>query len=161
VAGFQNNGWRTSPERIAAAERHRVIIELRLQGLSQSEIAGRFGVTQQAVSKAILKHIRDLPATEAEQLRQEQLGRLAELEEAAIQILETATTDEARLQALNVLVSLEGRKSKLLGLDADAREKRAKANRESRALDPTKPDPVMETLLRDLQEVNQAKRRPN
>jgi predicted transcriptional regulator len=59
MAGFGRNGSRPSAKVISAAERRDVWIALRRQGHSVKEIARRSGVTQQAVSKALLKHVRD------------------------------------------------------------------------------------------------------
>jgi predicted transcriptional regulator len=53
----------------ASAERHSVWIELRREGHLEKEIGSRYGVTQQAVSKGLLKYVRDPPAGEAERLR--------------------------------------------------------------------------------------------
>jgi DNA-binding NarL/FixJ family response regulator len=55
------NGTLSSPKAIETAERHREIIELRKQGVGEAEIARRFSISQQAVSKTVLKHVRDLP----------------------------------------------------------------------------------------------------
>jgi hypothetical protein len=77
MAGFGRNGSRFSAKAIALAERHGVWIALRRQGHLEADIARRFGVTQQAVSKALLKYVRDLPAGEAELLRQTHAAYLA------------------------------------------------------------------------------------
>jgi len=90
----------------------------------ESEIAKRQGVTQQAVSKAVLKYVRNLPAAEAECLRTTQLEQISSLREMALQAYEQASSDEARLGALNTMVKLEEREAKLLGLDAEYRVKR-------------------------------------
>jgi hypothetical protein len=69
MAGFGRNGSRSSAKALASAERHGEWIKLRRDGHLEKEIAKRYGVTQQAVSKAVLKYVRDLPAREAEHLR--------------------------------------------------------------------------------------------
>jgi len=90
----------------------------------ESEIASRQGVTQQAVSKAVLKYVRNLPATEAESLRGTQLALIGSMRAMAVQAYEQAGSDEARLGALNTMIKLEEREAKLLGLDAEYRVKR-------------------------------------
>ena len=79
MAGFGRNGSRSSAKAIASAERHGVWIKERREGLLEREIGSRYGVTQQAVSKAILKHVRDLPAGEAEQLRRTRAAQIASI----------------------------------------------------------------------------------
>jgi hypothetical protein len=69
MAGFRRNGSRSSAKAIASAERHGVWIALRRQGHLEKDIASRYGVSQQAVSKALLNYVRDVPASEAERLR--------------------------------------------------------------------------------------------
>jgi hypothetical protein len=90
MAGFGRNGSGSSAKAIASAERHGVWIVLRRQGHLEKDIARRFGVTQQAVSKAILKHVRDLPAGEAELLRHTHAAYLASMYKMAIQLCEKA-----------------------------------------------------------------------
>src|SRR5260370_37179699 len=65
-------------------------IELRRQGVLESEIASRHGVTQQAVSKAVLQYGRKLPAAEAEALRGAQLSLIGAMREMALQAVEQA-----------------------------------------------------------------------
>ena len=62
MAGFGRNGSRSSAKAIASAERHGVWIALRRQGHLEKDIASRYGVSQQAVSKALLKYGRKDPA---------------------------------------------------------------------------------------------------
>jgi hypothetical protein len=90
MAGFGRNGSRSSAKAVTNAERHREWIELRRQGVLESEIASRHGVTQQAISKAILKHVRNLPAAEADCLRETQLALIDSMREMAVQAYEQA-----------------------------------------------------------------------
>src|SRR5216683_1645603 len=122
--GKRSRQAESSASSIARAERHREWIELRRQGVVESEIASRHGVTQQAVSKAVLKHVRNLPAAEAECLRETQLALIDSMREMAVQAYEQAGSDEARLGLLNTMIKLEERTAKLLGLDAEYRVKR-------------------------------------
>ncbi len=119
--GKRSRQAESSARGLASAERHREWIELRRQGVLESEIASRHGVTQQAVSKAVLKHVRNLPAAEAECLRETQLALIDSMRVMAVQAYEQASSDEARLGALNTMVKLEEREAKLLGLDAEYR----------------------------------------
>ena len=64
MAGFGRNGSRSSAKAIASAGRHGVWINLRKQGHLEKDIARRYGVSQQAVSKAVLKYARDVPKGE-------------------------------------------------------------------------------------------------
>ena len=73
----------SSASSIARAERDRDWIELRRQGLLESEIAARYDVRQQTVSKAILKYVRNLPALAADDLRRLEVERLDALTAAA------------------------------------------------------------------------------
>jgi hypothetical protein len=155
MAGFGRNGSRSSAERITQAERHREWIDLRRQGLLEAQIATRFGVSQQAVSKAILKYVHELPAREAVELRNEQLIRLDQLGEMAIELYETATNDLVRLQALNGLLKVEERRAKLLGLDAlNTKGAKIKSRHHPRALDCGNTDAVRLEMLRDLQQLD-------
>jgi hypothetical protein len=69
MAGFRRNGLRSSPEALAKADRHRQWIKFRRDGLLKSEIAAEYGETQQAISKAILKYVREMLTREARFLR--------------------------------------------------------------------------------------------
>lgn len=116
MAGFGGNGSRTSPVAIASAERHAAIIDLRKEGVKEGEIAKRFGVSQQAVSKTLLKYVRNLPTERAEVFREAQLDRMVAMREVAIQALEFARTRKQVLRAVDRLLEIEDREAKLLGL---------------------------------------------
>ena len=87
----------------------------------EKEIASRYGVTQQAVSKAILKHVRDLPAREAELLRMTHTDYLASMHEMVSQAYERAQNDKIFLKLIGIALDLMEREAKLLGLDAETR----------------------------------------
>src|SRR5208283_1058936 len=116
--GFGRNGSRSSAEALATAERHRAWIELRGQGLSETEIAHRYGVTQQAVSKVLLKYVHDLRALEAQELRRMHMAQFAQMRDIAMQALERPHSDAAWLAVIGLLIKVEEREAKLLGLDA-------------------------------------------
>lgn len=116
MAGFARNVSRSSASTIASAERHRHWIQLRREGLRESEIAAKYGVSQQAVSKAVLKYVRDVPKREAERLRQAHFMQIVHMNELAMRAYDYANYHKC-LHALNVAVRLLERQAKLLGLD--------------------------------------------
>jgi hypothetical protein len=104
---------KSSASSIARAERDRDWIELRRQGLIESEIASRYDVRQQTVSKAILKYVRNLPALAADDLRRLEAERLDALSAALAPAI--AKGDPRSIEAA---VRISERRAKLLGLDA-------------------------------------------
>jgi hypothetical protein len=104
---------KSSASSIARAERDRDWIELRRQGLLESEIASRYEVRQQTVSKAILKYVRNLPALAADDLRRIEAERLDALYAALAPAI--AKGDPRSIEAA---VRISERRAKLLGLDA-------------------------------------------
>ena len=111
------NGTLSSPKAIETAERHREIIELRKQGVEEAEIARRFSISQQAVSKTVLKHVRDLPAKEAADLRRAYLERLERMRETAmVAALNPATSTMQVLRVLRIWERVDDRIARVLGL---------------------------------------------
>jgi len=104
---------RSSASSIARAERDRDWIELRRQGLLESEIASRYDVRQQTVSKPILKYVRNLPALAADDLRRLESERLDALTAALAPAI--AKGDPRSIEAA---VRISERRAKLLGLDS-------------------------------------------
>jgi hypothetical protein len=104
---------KSSAGSIARAERDRDWIELRRQGLLESEIASRYDVRQQTVSKAILKYVRNVPALAADDLRRLEAERLDALTAALAPAI--AKGDPRSIEAA---VRISERRAKLLGLDA-------------------------------------------
>jgi hypothetical protein len=121
MAGFGRNGSRSSAKAIASAERHGVWIKLRREGLLEREIGSRSGVSQQAVSKALLKYVRDVPAGEAKLLRRTHAAYLASMHEMVSQAYERAQSDKVLLKFMSMALDLMEREAKLLGLDAEMR----------------------------------------
>jgi len=98
---------------ISRAERLRNWIELRRQGFLESDIAHRDGVTQQAVSKAILKYLRAIPRREAADLREMESERLERLWAALMPAVENGEP-----RAIEAAVRISERRARLFGLDA-------------------------------------------
>ncbi len=144
----------SSASSIARAERHREWIELRRQGVLESEIARTHGVTQQAVSKAVLKHVRNLPPAEAECLRETQLALIDSMREMADQAYEQASSDEAKVGLLNTMIKLEERTAKLLGLDAEYRMKRRNGSRLTAPQLLARAEPFDLEMLKRIQELD-------
>ena len=110
------NGLLSSAKAIASAERHRAIIELRKQGVEQAEIARRFDVSQQAVSKVLLRHVRNLPAEEAADLRRVQLESLSKQRELIFRALKNWPTTRETLRLLKQWERIDHHEARLLGL---------------------------------------------
>lgn len=106
MAGFGRNGSRSSAKAIASAERHGVWIALRRQGHLEADIARRYGVTQQAVSKVLLKYVRDVPANEAELLRQTRAFQIASMYKMANQACERAQNDRVVFEFIRTALDL-------------------------------------------------------
>jgi hypothetical protein len=123
MAGFGRNGSRSSAKAIASAERHGVWIALRRQGHLEADIARRYRVSQQAVSKALLKYVRDVPAGEAELLRVTRAAQIALMYKMANQACERAQSDKVLLKFIGMALELMEREAKLLGLDAATRNR--------------------------------------
>jgi hypothetical protein len=118
MAGFGRNGSRSSAKAIVSAERHGAWIALRRQGHLEKDIARRYGVSQQAVSKVLLKNVRDVPAREAELLRCTHLAYLASIYKMASEACDRAQGHKVILKSINTAVDVMERQAKLLGLDA-------------------------------------------
>lgn len=121
MAGFGRNGSRSSAKALASAERHGVWIALRRQGHLEADIARHYGVTQQAVSKALLKYVRDVPAGEAELLRWTHAAQIASMYKMANEACARAQSNKVLLKFIGMALDLMEREAKLLGLDAEMR----------------------------------------
>lgn len=86
---------------------------MRRQGYLEAQIAARYGVSQQAVSKAILIYVRTLPVQSADELRRIEAERLDSLYAALL--LGVAKSAPC---CIEVAVLISERRSNLLGLDA-------------------------------------------
>jgi predicted transcriptional regulator len=103
---------RASARSLATVEKHNTWIELRRQGYLETQIAARFGVSQQAVSKALLKYLRNLPQESADELRRIEAERLD-----ALYVALAPGIAEGDPRCIEVAVRISERRSKLLGLD--------------------------------------------
>ncbi len=112
-SNYHHKRAESSTRGLARAERHREWIELRRQGVLESEIASRYGVSQQASSKAVLKYVRDLPICDAGELRRLEAERLDHMFSKLAPAI-----DRGDLRSIDTAVRISERRSKLLGLDA-------------------------------------------
>jgi hypothetical protein len=78
---------------------------------------------EQAVSKALLKYVRDLPAGEAELLRLTHAAQIASMYKMAMQAYERAQSDKVLLKFISMALALMEREAKLLVLDAEMRNR--------------------------------------
>lgn len=158
------NGSGSSATAIATAERHAQMIQLRKQGVEQAEIARLFNVSQQAISKVILKHVRDLPAEQANCLRWEYLERLEHMRGKAMSVaFAPATTTMQVLRALRIWERVDDHINRLLGLYSHplllSIQTSARAGTVSPASNSPPPavrpiDPEMLEMLRKIQEMD-------
>ena len=91
------------------------------EGYLEKEIGSRYGVTQQAVSKGLLKYVRDVPASEAELLRRTRAAQIASMYKMVGQACVRAQSDKVLLKFISMALDLMEREAKLLGLDAEMR----------------------------------------
>jgi hypothetical protein len=70
-----------------------------------------YGVTQQAVSKVLLKHVRDVPAGEAELLRWTRAAQIASMYKMAIQLYEQGRGARVILNVLGMMLDLMEREA--------------------------------------------------
>lgn len=102
---------------IAVARDHaREIFELRKQGLSQTAIAERVGVTQGAVSRSLKAYLAKLAAETMEDAEEVRSLELERLDAILIPMLQAATSGEET--AVDRVIKIMDRRAKLLGLDA-------------------------------------------
>jgi hypothetical protein len=86
------------------------------------EIARRSGVTQQAVSKALLKHVRDACGRSRTAKRDPRCPYCLDVQKAN-QSCERAQSDKVLLKFIGMALDLMEREAKLLGLDAETRNR--------------------------------------
>ena len=144
----------TTTARIRAAERRRIALQLRADGLTYQAIADhvapdgeRLFASRQSAARAIARELRDIPAEEADAVRAIELVRLDELhanvwpeatrpggpllcEEHAVPVecpeCGAHAHKPVNLQAINGALRIAERRASLLGLDyTDRTERRA------------------------------------
>ena len=126
------------------ADRRAAMWRMRVNGHTQAQIAERYGITQQAVSKELRRAIDARPATSIDEYREIQLDKLDRAERAVLKVMETThylvsrggvvtmrdqeTGDERILlddapilQAVDRIIRLVALRSDLLGLKAPVR----------------------------------------
>ena len=139
---------RTTPTRIADAERRALALQLKRQGWTYDEIAAHQGAdgrplytTRQAANRAVLRELRALPRDAADDLRTLELHRLDTLLARV-----WSQTDSGRkvtcpecqhvvdhapsLNAVTVALRIGERRARLVGLDVDAVRLREQITRE-------------------------------
>jgi hypothetical protein len=101
----------------------------------EKDIARRFGVSPQAVSKVLLRYVRNVPAGEAELLRVTRAAQIALMYKMANQACERAQSDKVLLNFIGMALRLMEREAKLLGLDEA--QKRIERSPERTQVQPT------------------------
>jgi hypothetical protein len=74
--------------------------------------------------KALIKYVRDVPASEAQLSRKTHAAYLASMYKMAIQLYEQGQSNKALLNVLGMMLDIMEREARLLGLDAKNREPR-------------------------------------
>lgn len=95
------------------AQRQKMALQLRLGGASYPEIGEKLGHSQSTVYNDVQKALRDIPRTEADQLRTEELARLDRLQRAV-----WAQALEGKVTYVDRALKIIDRRARLLGLDA-------------------------------------------
>lgn len=112
-----NHGGKTKRETDRINETYKAL-ELRAQGLSVAEIAEELNVSETTAVRRLDRGLRNLPAQSLEALRAESELRInAAVREVGVILFDSTEPAETRLKAVDRLVKLEERRSKLLGLD--------------------------------------------
>lgn len=115
---------RTSAKKHSRMLRRAKVTKLRAEGKTLDQISATLGVSKGTVHndfQASLAVTLNREKIDAERLRMDQLQRLATCTQAAFEILRDNPDPELRLKAVDRIIKVEERVSKLLGLDAPAR----------------------------------------
>jgi predicted transcriptional regulator len=118
------NVGKKSPDAINAAVRAGEALRLRCKGKTYNQIAKVLGVSSGSVYNYIstaLRELREQTAETAEELRELELSKYDAWQQAAEQVLEQGD-ETAQLHAIDRLLRVSERRSKLLGLDAPAKQ---------------------------------------
>lgn len=90
-----------------------------VRGVTQQQIADRFGITQPAVCLRLKKYRRDLPETEREMIFRRELDLLDDLRRQTLVIFNDTTLDPTvRLGAADRVMKGMERLAKMMGLDS-------------------------------------------
>jgi DNA-binding CsgD family transcriptional regulator len=104
---------KNSPRMIAVHEKERQALELRKAGATFDEIADALGMSKNGVWKAVTRALKSMTAEPAEELRS--------LEVARLDTMQRGLWNDARkgkVAAVDRVIKISERRSKLLGLDA-------------------------------------------
>jgi DNA-binding CsgD family transcriptional regulator len=111
---------KTGRRKVTAAERRGKAFELRKAGLSYQKIGDQLGITRQAAHSLVTNALRQLnekTAEDAAELTRLELERLDDCQAVVVHEMRTGN----RLAAVDRLLRIQERRSKLLGLDAPER----------------------------------------
>ncbi|MDR2562045.1 MAG: hypothetical protein LBC63_09785 [Holophagales bacterium] len=106
---------------ITAAKNRAKAIELRLQGHTFARIGETLKVTEGRAHQYVSEGLRELAALRLENTEAYvtlELGKLDELEARANELMDGAEAPAAALGAMNMLLKIQERRCRLLGLDA-------------------------------------------
>lgn len=110
---------KTSGKRLATAERRQQIIGLRKQGKTLEAIGAEMGISAQAVHKALTNELARLDEYTTEQVSAMRALEAARLDAATLAIW--PKVQDGHLGAIDRLLRIMERRSRLFGLDAPTR----------------------------------------
>lgn len=103
----------STDKELAVQQRRKQSLTLRLSGMTYAEIAENLGVSNYTAWQDVNQALADIPKSEADQLREEEVGRLDRMQRA---VWDAALAGD--LQAMQTVLKIVDRRAKLLGLDA-------------------------------------------
>jgi hypothetical protein len=110
----------TSARKVAAAERTRTAVKMRMAGAQYTEIAAQMGISKQAVWMLVKKSLeatRKITGESADLLRELELQRLDKLYLAM-----NKQAEQGNQGAVDRCIRIMERRSKLVGLDAPTKQ---------------------------------------
>lgn len=111
-----NQARKSAPVRIQKLEQRKLVMTLRKAGYTEQAIADQLGLTQPAVHRSIVTSIKELVRSVNEDTEEYRAIELARLEQLQQSIWAKATAGD--LQAIDRVIRISERRSRLLGLDA-------------------------------------------
>jgi hypothetical protein len=124
---------------LTLSERNQRAAQMRLRGIDCQTIAETLGIALSTVYVAVDSAMKEVPFADADSLRKIELAHLDKAQSKALEILdkqhvaisasgkvvyndgEPVLDDSVALKAVDSLVKVQGRRAKLLGLDAPTR----------------------------------------
>lgn len=103
------------------AERLAQVVALRRRRLTQDEIARRMGISQQRVSQLYRQALAEIPASQIEEHRAEELMLIDDAIADLMPIARDHDRPRSAVEAWNAIRGWAERKARLLGLDAPTR----------------------------------------